>query len=589
MLTLPSLARAQDSLRIESVGLGDYYSYGALTPLRVHVPAVPGAQSLALAVTIHSGSMIQHRNVFRSDKFVKHFQLTAGQPLEAEMPIVIPQAAWRELVVTASTPDGRSVGRASSDLEGLFGLFGGQYLAAIYCKDQPTCQNAQAQLAFGGNSEASAEKGKNLRLITFGEARGNWWDYGGARLVVIAGPIAGFSDGERRALENYARGGGTIALLEEEAGDKDFLAAYRQGTLSSVAIQIGRGKLFRLRSMASKDLAQAFPSQLLERLGPLGVFAGQSAEFIQLTGIAFTFPRLRWLIIWLAIYLLVVGPVNFAILRRLTRLEWGWTTVCVLAAVFAAGFYLSSSARRPANYTLDSATVYWMDGRSGEAAVDAGLRISAPARGNVRLSVNDDDLVVTPSIVPFTNEADTQIGADMTDKARVDQGWDVEVGPNSVVKMPMLSWSFQDLEFVGFRRFAGTMHWTSAGRLKNDTGVSFREAMYFDFSANKQYVLTQVAAGQEIDLAGINSSAIYSAQRSAQYPDVGFGVVPSLRSAQHSAGSFSVAELPYLSYKFQSGQMFAGLSDEPIPDAALKPPAVPRTALALTLVSVGEK
>jgi hypothetical protein len=113
--------------------------------------------------------------------------------------------------------------------------------------------------------------------------------------------------------------------------------------------------------------------------------------------------------------------------------------------------------------------------------------------------------------------------------------------------------------------------------------------MYFDFSANKQYVLTQVAAGQEIDLAGINSSAIYSAQRSAQYPDVGFGVVPSLRSAQHSAGSFSVAELPYLSYKFQSGQMFAGLSDEPIPDAALKPPAVPRTALALTLVSVGEK
>ena len=46
------------------------------------------------------------------------------------------------------------------------------------------------------------------------------------------------------------------------------------------------------------------------------------------------------------------------------KLEWGWVTVCVLAALFAGGFYISGSARRPKNFTLDDATIYLMDDRS---------------------------------------------------------------------------------------------------------------------------------------------------------------------------------------------------------------------------------
>ena len=145
------------------------------------------------------------------------------------------------------------------------------------------------------------------------------------------------------------------------------------------------------------------------------------------TGVWFQFPRLRWLIIWLAIYLVIVGPINFAILRRLKRMEWGWATMCVLAVLFAAGFYLSGSARRPKNYTVDNATIYWMDGRSPVAVEDVAVRVSTPERGDVRLAVNDN-VVVIPGTLWSGDEPEVEIGASMLNKARLLQGWNLELG-----------------------------------------------------------------------------------------------------------------------------------------------------------------
>ncbi|MFZ3216753.1 MAG: hypothetical protein WA192_11905 [Candidatus Acidiferrales bacterium] len=581
----PALTSAQDSLRTD-VGFGDYYSPSVSTPVRVYLPATPSSQSVELQFVIRSGDDLHRRDILRTDRILKHVQTQAGQPTDVEVPLPLPQATWSELDMTASTSDGHIIGAASRNLGELVALAGGQYLVAIYCTDQKICQDVQAQLAFGGNGEQSAKKNRNLRLITFSEPLADWWAYSSARMVVLAGPVARFSTRERQALEDYARSGGAIAVLEDEVADKDFLAAYRQGVSSAAPLQVGRGRLFRLRSVPSNELAQVFSNQSIELQAALAVFSRQSAaDFIRRTGIAFTFPSFRWLLIWLAIYLVVVGPINFAILRRLKRLEWGWTTVSVLAAVFAGGFYLSGSARRPASYTLDTATIYWMDGRSPVATEEVGVRVSAPHRGDVRLSILDEDLVLNTGPAPFDGASPTEIGADMTEKARAQQGWNADLGPPTSLDIPMLRWSFRDLEFEGFRKFPGTVHWTSAGKLQNDTGVSFSEAMYFDFSANKEYALAHVAAGQEISLSAINAKEIYTSEYNAGLTN---GIIVA-NLGSDSRTPFSVAELPYDGFQFKTGQMFAGLSNEPSPNLQLQPPAPRRNAIALTLVSVGAK
>jgi hypothetical protein len=47
-LTLAGPAHSRDALRIESVGLCDYYSFADPSPVRVHIPAASHAQSIEL-------------------------------------------------------------------------------------------------------------------------------------------------------------------------------------------------------------------------------------------------------------------------------------------------------------------------------------------------------------------------------------------------------------------------------------------------------------------------------------------------------------------------------------------------------------
>jgi hypothetical protein len=446
----------------------------------------------------------------------------------------------------------------------------------------------QAQAAFGGSSAQNAEKNKYLRLATFRAARTDWWAYSAASCVVVAGPIAGFSQEERQALEGYLRSGGNLALLEDQIADKDFLAAYRKGVLDSAPIKVGRGRLVRLQSAASKIQIPEITPRTFARFGIVMAPSGEQSmgsTLLRRTGVWFKFPRLRWLMIWLAIYLLIVGPINFAILRRLKRMEWGWTTMCVLAALFAAGFYLSGSARRPKNYTVDTATIYWMDGRSPVALEDVGVRVSAPERGDVRLAVKDD-VVVIPGALRSADEPEVEIGASMLNKARLLQGWNMELGSATVVQLPMLRWSLEDLSFQGFHRFAGTVHWTSQTKLKNETGVAFREAMLFDFSANRQYLLPAMAPAQEIDLAEVKFADIWTPERQPN----NYFARPYYFAGSDTIPPFSIAEVPYEGFQIlDSGQMFAGLSDTPVPGADLTPAAVHRSTTALTLIYLGDR
>ncbi|MGA7625657.1 MAG: hypothetical protein WB630_08545 [Candidatus Acidiferrales bacterium] len=587
----PTLARSQNTLTISKVGFGGYYSFSALTPVRVHLPAVSQSQSVKLELTVRSGYSPNGQGLVREDRFTKQVNQETGRPLEVDLPIFIPQATWGELNVTESAADGRIIDHANQELKSQFSLTSGQFVVAVYCTDEFKCRDAEFQLSYGNNEKGNVVRNGNLHVVTFREPEKNWWSYTPARAVVFAAPISGLSSGERQAIENYLRCGGVLILVEDEIADSDFLTAYRHDPPKQDAILVGRGHLYRLQNLASKQLAQLFSTSPLARLGLLFDSVYMSSPLLGRTGISFTFPRLRWLITWLAIYLVVVGPLNFFLLRRMKRLEWGWITVCILAAVFAIGFFLFGSARRPRNYTLDNATVYWMDSRSPISVANVGLRVSAPQRGDVSISLGQEDLVVSPSALRPGNSSDVDIGAMMTDKIRTELGWDVRVGPPIAVTWPMLRWSTQDFNFEGFHTFSGTVHWISPRRLKNDSGLTFREAIYLDYPENKQYLFSYVADGQEIDLATSASTRIYLSNRTAGDPVRNLTWAGS--GGNKSGGRFSVAEIPYST--FQIGgygppfPVFAGLSDAPVPDVQVQVPATHRSQLALTLVYMDEK
>jgi hypothetical protein len=206
MLALPGLAHSQDSLRIESIGRGAYYSDAKPTPVRVHLPAASHAQSIEQEFLVRSGNGPWHREITRTDRFTEPVE-AAGQSLEIEAPILIPQANGRQLQVTASRADGQVIASVSRDLKDKAALANGPFLVAVYCTDDAICRNVQSQIAFGEKSASRARMDQNLRLTTFRGARGDWWTYRAAQTVVLAEPISGFSSGKREALESFTRSG----------------------------------------------------------------------------------------------------------------------------------------------------------------------------------------------------------------------------------------------------------------------------------------------------------------------------------------------------------------------------------------------
>lgn len=260
--------------------------------------------------------------------------------MEIEAPVLIPQTNWRELQVTASTTDGQAIASVRRDLKELTSLSNGPFLVAVYCTDDAICRSVQSQIALGENGRSSSQMSQNLRLTTVRDARAGWWAYRAVQSIVLAGPISGFSSGELQALENFTRGGSGLVVLEGENAAKDFLAAYRQGAPTPAAIQVGGGHLFRVRSVASEDLGRIFASGMAGRIGretPSLPLQASADSFLMHIGVAFAFPRLRWL------------PIIFGIAMSRVHSQVGWHSIplTVRAPLYLNPLFFLTAALAP--------------------------------------------------------------------------------------------------------------------------------------------------------------------------------------------------------------------------------------------------
>src|SRR5258706_3749640 len=111
--------------------------------------------------------------------------------------------------------------------------------------------------------------------------------------------------------------------------------------------------------------------------------------------------------------------------------------MCGLALLFAAGFYFSSASRRPKSFRLDNLATYYLDARSPLAAADYNLRISAPERRDVLVSVADS--AVFTYLTSTGEQPNSQIWSEMNRQgAQVPREYDIRLGPPSQVELPLL-------------------------------------------------------------------------------------------------------------------------------------------------------
>jgi hypothetical protein len=136
-----------------------------------------------------------------------------------------------------------------------------------------------------------------------------------------------------------------------------------------------------------------------------------------------TLPPLWTLFCLLTLYVLIVGPINYLVLRRLRRLEWAWATVPLIVIGFVASIYVVGTVLRGANAQLVQATV--VQGFEGEqrALATSFTGLFSPGRTRYTLGFPPNTLVsglrsfddFDPSVPVTTSDTSVQVRDTLVD------------------------------------------------------------------------------------------------------------------------------------------------------------------------------
>jgi hypothetical protein len=195
-----------------------------------------------------------------------------------------------------------------------------------------------------------------------------------AYLVVDTGAFAELDDLTVDALSSWVRGGGRVIGAPAAL---DRIAATGGGeVLDRTPAEITRlseGELIAVSDLEALDVDQW--GALLRDTPPLGLVRTDPG-FVPATGSLVaaatagreaSVPALPWLLIGIALFIVLVGPVNFLLLRRTGKPEWAWATVPLLSVVFVAAFWIIGRTSLQ-DFTVTSATVVIDDGTRTTAA-----------------------------------------------------------------------------------------------------------------------------------------------------------------------------------------------------------------------------
>jgi hypothetical protein len=556
-------AVAQAEVTIPEVGLSGYVARG---PNRVLVE-ITNPSSSPQEFTLR---LMWRRSLSDDVPYTDHkLRLDAGESRKLDLALYY--ANGEKLVAQQIDPAGQVVSSAEKAATSSNGD-----VVAVVCSSTPVCTaTAQAIRASNTIEERNARE-QRLKIILLPEPPQNWFAYNPANSVVVAGPIS--SPASRAAIADYARLGGKVIVALDQA-PRDLLAEYRLPGRDEVAV--GRGVVTFLNHATGAEMEDAFRAKTpaSEPRGPLPplTFSTElnSNWLLSRVGTHFEFPRLWWLIGWMAAYTIVIGLVNFMLLRRMGKVELAWITVPALALVFGVTFYLFSAHGKMGRFALDEISVCWMDDKSARGALNHNVRVISPQVRDVTLQTPAGSALASVDNDPLFRASEVSDVWSEHKPSRSERAPDVTVDSAQHIQMEMLRLSFRDFEFESMHEFPGTVR-LDQGRLKNSTGQSFRQAVLVDFEKQQFYELGALPEGSEIDPFAksaqrmLCTTAFYSSK---------FGSPLSLAETMRLWAFHTALPRPYL--------VFYGLTDQPLLGAQLEGIASQRKTYTLFTVKVG--
>lgn len=108
---------------------------------------------------------------------------------------------------------------------------------------------------------------------------------------------------------------------------------------------------------------------------------------------AMEMPSFSGLLILLLAYLVIVGPVNYIILKKLDKREWAWATIPLIVILFSAAIYTVGYSKKGNEVIANTISVVRLSPNASFAQLDSYIGIFIPKKGDYSVSLNEDVLV----------------------------------------------------------------------------------------------------------------------------------------------------------------------------------------------------
>ncbi len=109
---------------------------------------------------------------------------------------------------------------------------------------------------------------------------------------------------------------------------------------------------------------------------------------------ALELPSIRGLAGLLMVYIILIGPINYLVLRRMRKLAWGWITIFGLTVMFSAVAFALGSSIRGGDVILNKISVLNFAEQGSASATQSYLGIFSPERRAYTLNFANRTLVM---------------------------------------------------------------------------------------------------------------------------------------------------------------------------------------------------
>ncbi|MDF2986446.1 MAG: hypothetical protein K0R50_1956 [Eubacterium sp.] len=201
----------------------------------------------------------------------------------------------------------------------------------------------------------------------------------------------------------------------------------------------------------------------------------------------------------LFIYVLVVAPISYFILKKLDKRGWMWLTVPVLAIVFGSIVYITGSGTRLSKVTTNMISYISLD-KNGNASTDTYAGILNTNKSKVRISGQNGERILPVSSNYYSeNTSGKEI---LEAKVNAGENGSIEYRNSSLLETKILQLQENSINLGTVEAKLSLKNGKITGSIKNSTNLDLVDCLIL--LPNSYYKIDSLKIGEIANLDGMN-------------------------------------------------------------------------------------